>query len=54
MQNVGAHASTWLPGKKTTCKYHMRQLGQRKETVYGCAICNVHLSKDCHARFHDM
>ncbi|XP_053379525.1 uncharacterized protein LOC123527550 isoform X2 [Mercenaria mercenaria] len=50
-----AHISRRLPGKRTVCKYHTRVLKKRKETVYGCAMCNVHLCRgDCHARYHDM
>ena len=54
-ENLQGHASTRMPGDHKTCKYHTRVLKKRKETVYGCATCNVHLCKDgCHAKFHGL
>lgn len=54
VENIGGHILSRLPGKKRTCKFHARNLQVRKETVYGCAVCNVHLCKDgCHARYHN-
>ena len=53
MENGRDHPSTRLPGGARTCKYHSRKLGKRKETVFGCAVCGVHLCKDgCHAQYH--
>ena len=39
--------------KAMRCKWHcMQQI--RKETVYGCHLCNVHLWKDgCHIAYHN-
>ena len=35
------------------CKWHYMQQ-MRKETVYGCHLCNVHLCKDgCHIAYHN-
>ena len=53
MENGRDHPSARLPGGARTCKYHSRKLGKRKETVFGCAVCGVHLCKDgCHAHYH--
>ena len=54
-ENLQGHVSTRMPGDHKTCKYHTRVLKKRKETVYGCTTCNVHLCKDgCHAKFHGL
>ena len=40
-----------MKGKR--CKWHCMQQ-MRKETVYGCCLCNVHLCKDgCHIAYHN-
>lgn len=53
-ENIQGHVHGRLPGKKRTCKYHAKTLNVRRETVYGCTTCNVHLCKNdvCHAQFH--
>jgi len=54
-ENVHGHVHGKLPGPKRRCRYHLKQLQQRRETVYGCTVCNVHLCKDgCHSRFHNL
>lgn len=54
-ENVTLHVNVHLPGRRTTCKHHMRIHNKRKETVYGCAVCNIHLCKDgCHAMYHSV
>lgn len=53
--NMDAHISIRLAGKTKTCKYHTRVLHKRRETVYGCPVCNVHLCQEgCHARYHSL
>jgi hypothetical protein len=52
-ENIDHHTNVRLEGRRTTCKYHMRIHNKRRETVYGCAICNIHLCKDgCYAAYH--
>ncbi|XP_060589050.1 uncharacterized protein LOC132744373 isoform X5 [Ruditapes philippinarum] len=47
------HTNERLPGLRKRCRYHFKQFGIRKETVYGCIICKVPLCKDgCHTKFH--
>eukprot|EP00062_Callorhinchus_milii_P007407 gi/632948985/ref/XP_007889898.1/ PREDICTED: piggyBac transposable element-derived protein 4-like isoform X2 [Callorhinchus milii] len=48
---VMGHESVHM-GYKRRCKVHL-QKKVRKETVYGCKICNIHLCKDgCHFQYH--
>ncbi|XP_033730112.1 piggyBac transposable element-derived protein 4-like [Pecten maximus] len=52
-ENVGGHINSRLPGPKRRCRFHLTAHKQRKETVYGCVVCGVHLCKDgCHNQFH--
>ena len=54
-QNQSAHINTRMEGKRKRCQVHFKVHQKRRETVYGCAICNVHLCKDgCHNQFHNM
>ncbi|XP_060579431.1 piggyBac transposable element-derived protein 4-like [Ruditapes philippinarum] len=55
-ENQHLHRNERMPGDKgARCRYHRAYLNKRKETVYGCRICNVHLCKDgCHARYHEL
>ncbi|XP_053372688.1 piggyBac transposable element-derived protein 4-like [Mercenaria mercenaria] len=54
VQNIHGHVNGRLPGPKRRCQYHMKQLNARRETVYGCTVCNVHLCKEgCHHRYHN-
>ena len=51
-ENQLAHVNEHMgitKGKR--CKGHLMK-GKRKETVYGCKVCGVHLCKECHAGFH--
>ena len=52
VQNLSGHSNVRLNRKRTSCKYHLTRLGQRRDTVYGCNVCNVHLCKECHAGYH--
>ena len=53
-ENIQGHVHGRLPGAKRRCRYHARYLNERRETVYGCTVCNVHLCKDgCHNLFHN-
>ena len=53
-ENVNGHINGRLPGAKPRCQYHLKVLKQRRETVYGCSVCNVHLCKEgCHSHFHN-
>ena len=53
-ENIHGHINGRLPGPKRRCQYHLKTLNQRRETVYGCSVCNVHLCKEgCHHRFHN-
>ena len=46
------HENVHMGGKAKRCRWHYMQKG-RKETVYGCRICNVHLCKNgCHLKYH--
>ncbi|XP_062606783.1 piggyBac transposable element-derived protein 4-like [Saccostrea cucullata] len=50
-ENFPGHESVHM-GTKRRCRVHMNKK-ERKETVYGCKVCNVHLCKDgCHFTFH--
>lgn len=50
-QNFAGHESTHM-GTKRRCRVHMNRK-ERKETVYGCKVCNAHLCKDgCHFAYH--
>lgn len=52
-ENIVAHVSCHMESRRTTCKYHSRVLKERRETVYGCSVCKVHLCRDgCHTRYH--
>lgn len=54
-ENINGHINCKLNGPKGRCRYHLKQLGVRKETVYGCSVCRVHLCRDgCHGRFHNL
>ena len=47
------HEHVHLGVKSKRCKWHLMQKRPRRETVYGCKICNVHLCKDgCHLAYH--
>jgi hypothetical protein len=55
VENIMGHINVLLPGRKKRCRYHLKQLQVRRETVYGCSVCAVHLCRDgCHAKFHNM
>jgi hypothetical protein len=50
-ENHAGHESTHM-GNKRRCRIHMNKK-ERKETVYGCKVCKVHLCKDgCHFTYH--
>ncbi|WAR04579.1 hypothetical protein MAR_019948 [Mya arenaria] len=49
LENVDGHLNV----RRLTCKYHAL-LKQRKETLYGCEICNVHLYKQGHMSYHTL
>ncbi|XP_052775666.1 piggyBac transposable element-derived protein 4-like isoform X1 [Mya arenaria] len=53
--NQGLHVNVRLSGGKTTCKYHSRFLKTTNipRVVYGCAVCLVHLCKECHMPYHE-
>jgi hypothetical protein len=52
-QNVDHHENSHMRAKRARyCHTHKKFTGERKETVYGCKTCNVHLCKECHHRFH--
>lgn len=54
-ENIDGHIHGKLPGPRRTCKYHTRYLKERKETIFGCAVCQVHLCRDgCHTRYHNL
>lgn len=49
-QNFAGHESTHM-GTKPRCTHMNRK--ERKETVYGCKVCNAHLCKDgCHFAYY--
>jgi len=51
VENFAGHESVHMKCKRR-CRVHMNRK-ERKETVYGCKLCNVHLCKDgCHYIFH--
>jgi len=51
-ENVPAHSLERLPWKKRRCVQCVSR-GERKESVFGCAMCGVNLcKKGCHAQFH--
>lgn len=50
-QNYLVHESVHK-GSKRRCRVHMSKM-ERKETAFGCKVCNVHLCKDgCHFTYH--
>lgn len=52
-QNLHGHESVNMKTKRR-CKVHAGRK-ERKETVFGCKLCNVHLCKEgCHYSFHNM
>lgn len=59
-ENVRGHIltnlKTTLGQAKGRCRFHWNHMvpSKRVTTVFGCAICNVHLCKDCHGRFHNL
>ena len=53
-ENIGGHVNSRMDGKGRRCRYHLKHLNQRKETVYGCSVCRVHLCKECHTRWHNL
>ena len=50
--NESSHESVRMDLTRKTsrrCKWHMVQKWPRRETMYGCKLCNVYLCKDgCH------
>lgn len=54
VENINGHVNSRMPGPKGRCRYHRVQLNTRRETVYGCQVCGIHLCKDCHGRFHNL
>jgi hypothetical protein len=52
--NIETHRLKTLKRKKSTCKYCTKHgEKRRKETIFGCVICNVHLCCiECHSLFH--
>lgn len=54
-ENIQGHIHGRLNGPGRRCRYHQKYLHTRRETVYGCTVCQVHLCKDgCHAHFHNL
>jgi hypothetical protein len=50
-QNFSGHESVHMKSKRR-CRIHLNNK-VRKETVYGCKTCDVHLCKDgCHFTYH--
>jgi hypothetical protein len=50
-QNIQGHESVQMKSKRK-CRVHVNNK-VRKETVYGCNTCGVHLCKDgCHFQYH--
>lgn len=50
--NYQGHESVHM-GTKRRCRVHLTKK-ERKETVFGCKVCNVHLCKDwCHFAYHN-
>ena len=52
LQNLSGHVNVRLNHKRTSCKFHLTRKGHRRDTVYGCNVCNVHLCKECHVGYH--
>ena len=47
------HQNTRMPNTRScACKTHMTNFGKKQRTVYGCLSCNIHLSKNCHVKWH--
>ena len=47
------HESNRMPSSHgKVCKMHKRYFGKDQHTVYGCLLCNVHLCKVCHVKWH--
>ena len=52
-QNEAIHESVHMGTKARRCKWHSQQKIGRKETVFGCKQCGVHLCKEgCHYAYH--
>ena len=50
---VPAYEDVHVGKKQRRCRWHSMQKIGRKETVYGCEACNVHICKDgCHYAYH--
>jgi len=50
-ENLAGHESVHMNTKRR-CRVHMNRK-ERKETVFGCKVCSVHLCKDgCHNIYH--
>ena len=52
--NEATHDSVHMGLKQTRrCKWHSMQKMGRKNTMYGCKLCGVHLCKEgCHYAYH--
>ena len=47
------HESTRMPSSRgKVCRMHKTHFGKVQQTVYGCLVCNVHLCKSCHIKWH--
>ena len=47
------HENTRMPSAHgKLCKTHRDHFSKTQCTVYGCLICNVHLCKFCHLKWH--
>ena len=51
---IKKHEITRMPSSRgKVCKTHKANFGKQQCTVYGCLLCNVHLCKVCHLKWHD-
>lgn len=48
------HQRLILPGPKRRCKGCYRHHKRRRESIYGCQTCNIHLCEDCFVVFHKL
>ena len=47
------HENTWMPSScGKLCETHKTHFSKSQWTVYSCLLCNVHLCKFCHVKWH--